>query len=136
MLTLTIARLTGRARRWRPAGDKRLNSTAARKVDLSIINPVSNLGNVDNIRCRTEKGKRYMNFEMSGKGVVCNVYYIEKEKLDQISRLVKETGPSLKDLLIQHSDYIVNVSRGFFSDFSQSKFKCVCQVEKRLIKVY
>ena len=67
-----------------------------------------------------------MKFEISGQGVVCNVYYIEKEKLDEISPLVNETtGPSLKELLIQHSDYIVNVSRGFFASSSLSKFKCV-----------
>ena len=60
-----------------------------------------------------------MKFEIAGKGVVCNVYYIEKEKLDEISPLTTETGPGLKDLLIEHSDYIINVSRGFFSDNSQ-----------------
>ena len=64
-----------------------------------------------------------MKFEIAGKGVVCNVYYIEKEKLDEISPLTTETGPGLKDLLIEHSDYIINVSRGFFSDNSQSDFR-------------
>lgn len=64
-----------------------------------------------------------MKFEIAGKGVVCNVYYIEKEKLDEISPLTTETGPGLKDLLIEHSDYIINVSRGFFSDNHQANFK-------------
>lgn len=64
-----------------------------------------------------------MQFEIAGKGVVCNVYYIEKQKLDEISPLVRETGPGLKDLLLEHSDYIINVSRGFFSDNSQSAFR-------------
>lgn len=65
-----------------------------------------------------------MKFEMSGKGVVCNVYYIEKTKLDELSGTVSEVGPGLKDLLEQHSDYIVNVSRGFFADSSLYQFKC------------
>ena len=59
-----------------------------------------------------------MKLEMSGKGVVCNVYYIEKEKLEEISRLTSETGPGLKELLEKHSDFIINVARGFFSDSS------------------
>ena len=59
-----------------------------------------------------------MRFEISGKGVVCNVYYIERAKLDEISTLTSESGPGLKELLQKHSDYIVNVSRGFFSDSS------------------
>jgi hypothetical protein len=66
-----------------------------------------------------------MKFEISGKGVVCNVYYIESEKLEEICRLVKHNGPGLKEMLLQHSDYIVNVSRGFFADSSQSEFKCI-----------
>ena len=65
-----------------------------------------------------------MKFEIAGKGIVCNVYYIEKEKLNEVSMLTSDTGPGLKELLIQHSDYVVNVSRGFFADSSQSKFKC------------
>ena len=65
-----------------------------------------------------------MKFEMSGKGVVCNVYYIEKTKLNELSKLTSETGPGLKELLEKHSDYIVNVSRGFFADSSLYKFKC------------
>ena len=64
-----------------------------------------------------------MQFEIAGKGVVCNVYYIEKQKLDEISPLTTETGPGLKDLLIEHSDYIINVSRGFFSDNRQAELK-------------
>ena len=64
-----------------------------------------------------------MRFEITGKGVVCNVYYIEKQKLDEISPLTRETGPGLKDLLLEHSDYIINVSRGFFSDNRQADFK-------------
>ncbi|MDB3948435.1 hypothetical protein N9370_01540 [Paracoccaceae bacterium] len=63
-----------------------------------------------------------MRFEISGKGVVCNVYYIEREKLDEISTLTNETGPGLKELLQKHSDHIVNVSRGFFSDSSLFDF--------------
>jgi hypothetical protein len=63
-----------------------------------------------------------MIFEISGKGIVCNVYYIEREVLDDISKLVTEFGPSLKQLLQEHSEYIVNVSKGFFSDNSLSKF--------------
>ena len=66
-----------------------------------------------------------MQFEIAGKGVVCNVYYIEKQKLDEISSLTRETGPGLKDLLLEHSDYIINVSRGFFADNSQADFKCI-----------
>jgi len=65
-----------------------------------------------------------MKFEMSGKGVVCNVYYIEKTKLDELSELVSEAGPGLRELLEKHSDYIVNVSRGFFADSSLYQFKC------------
>ena len=64
-----------------------------------------------------------MQFEIAGKGVVCNVYYIEKQKLDEISPLTRETGPGLKDLLLEHSDCIINVSRGFFSDNHQANFK-------------
>jgi len=64
-----------------------------------------------------------MQFEIAGKGVVCNVYYIEKQKLDEISPLIRETGPGLKDLLLEHSDCIINVSRGFFSDNRQSNFR-------------
>ncbi|MDC0959264.1 hypothetical protein OAR42_02210 [Planktomarina temperata] len=64
-----------------------------------------------------------MKFEIVGKGVVCNVYYIEKQKLDEISPLTRETGPGLKDLLLEHSDYIINVSRGFFEDNRQADFK-------------
>jgi len=64
-----------------------------------------------------------MQFEIAGKGVVCNVYYIEKQKLDEISPLTRETGPGLKDLLLEHSDYIINVSRGFFEDNRQADFK-------------
>jgi hypothetical protein len=64
-----------------------------------------------------------MQFVITGKGVVCNVYYIEKQKLDEISPLTRETGPGLKDLLLEHSDYIINVSRGFFSDNRQADFK-------------
>jgi hypothetical protein len=63
-----------------------------------------------------------MIFEISGKGIVCNVYYIEREVLDDISELVTERGPSLKQMLQERSDYIVNVSKGFFSDNSLSKF--------------
>lgn len=66
-----------------------------------------------------------MQFEIAGKGVVCNVYYIEKQKLDEISALTREIGPGLKDLLIEHSNYIINVSRGFFADNNQAEFKCV-----------
>ena len=58
-----------------------------------------------------------MLFEISGKGIVCNVYYIEQIKLDEISALVRPSGPGLKELLIKHSDYIVNVSKGFFADY-------------------
>ena len=64
-----------------------------------------------------------MKFEISGKGIVCNVYYIEEEKLQEISALTCETGPGLKDLLEENSDYIVHVSRGFFADSSQSTFE-------------
>ena len=63
-----------------------------------------------------------MIFEISGKGIICNVYYIEREALDDISELVTEFGPSLKQMLQERSDYIVNVSKGFFSDNSLSEF--------------
>ena len=66
-----------------------------------------------------------MKFEMSGKGVVCNVYYVDKAELEKISLIVSETGPGLKELLIQYSDLIVHVSRGFFADSSQSRFNCI-----------
>lgn len=65
-----------------------------------------------------------MKFEIFGKGVVCNVYYIEKNKLDEISMLVSETGPGLKELLENESNFVVNVSRGFFADSSLYKFMC------------
>jgi hypothetical protein len=65
-----------------------------------------------------------MKFEIFGKGVVCNVYYIEKNKLDEISMLVRETGPGLKELLEKESDFVVNVSRGFFADSSLYQFTC------------
>jgi len=42
-----------------------------------------------------------MLFEISGKGIVCNVYYIEQNKLDEISALVCPAGPGLKELLIK-----------------------------------
>lgn len=58
-----------------------------------------------------------MLFEISGKGIVCNVYYIEQNRLDEISALVCPSGPGLKELLIKHSDYVVNVSKGFFADY-------------------
>jgi hypothetical protein len=58
-----------------------------------------------------------MLFEISGKGIVCNVYYIEQNKLDEISALVCPAGPGLKELLTKNSDYIVNVSKGFFADY-------------------
>lgn len=38
--------------------------------------------------------------------------------------LVSETGPGLKELLEKESDFIVNVSRGFFADSSLYKFMC------------
>ena len=63
-----------------------------------------------------------MIFEISGKGIVCNVYYIEREVLDDISELVNELGPSLKQLLKEHSHYVVNVSKGFFADSSLFEF--------------
>jgi hypothetical protein len=66
-----------------------------------------------------------MKFEIAGKGVVCNVYYIEKQKLDEISPLTRETGPGLKDLLLEHSDDIIKISRGFFADNTQAEFRCI-----------
>jgi len=64
-----------------------------------------------------------MQFEISGKGIVCNVYYIEQQKLEDISGQVSPTGPGLKDLLLEHSDFIVNVAKGFFVDSSLYKFE-------------
>lgn len=66
-----------------------------------------------------------MRFEISGKGVVCNVYYIDKAILDKISLIVSDTGPGLKELLIKHSALILHVSKGFFADSSQSRFNCI-----------
>ncbi|MEJ6509005.1 MAG: hypothetical protein QNL76_06340 [Octadecabacter sp.] len=77
-----------------------------------------------------------MKFEMGGKGIVCNVYYIEKEKLEEISSLTRETGPGLKDLLIEHSGYVVNVSKGFFSDNDQAEFKCILSTGETIHQSY
>jgi hypothetical protein len=77
-----------------------------------------------------------MKFEMAGKGIVCNVYYIEKEKLDEISSLTREAGPDLKRLLLNHSDYIVNISRGFFADNDQAKFKCILSAGETIHQSY
>jgi len=63
-----------------------------------------------------------MFFEISGEGIVCNVYYIERTKLDEISEFVAPSGPGLRQLLIEHSDHIVNVSKGFFADSSLYRF--------------
>ena len=64
-----------------------------------------------------------MKFEISGKGIVCNVYYIERDKLDEVSSQVCPNGPGLKDVLLENSDFIVNVSKGFFLDSSLANFE-------------
>ena len=76
-----------------------------------------------------------MQFEIAGKGAVCTAYYIEKQKLDEISPLIRETGPGLKDLLLEHSDDIIKISRGFLRIILKLNLDAFYQMAKLYIKV-
>ncbi len=57
-----------------------------------------------------------MVFQIFGKGIICQVYYISASGFSRILSESKDSG--IKSLIDQHSDYCFDISKGFFFENS------------------